>query len=52
MRAIGMAERAQEDMIKRSFKRKAFGKLLAQHETVQHQIAENRWALNLKPSRP
>ncbi|XP_038047852.1 acyl-CoA dehydrogenase family member 11-like [Patiria miniata] len=42
MRAIGLAERAQQMMCDRAIKRKAFGKELARMGVVQHQIAECR----------
>jgi acyl-CoA dehydrogenase len=42
MRAIGMAERALELMIKRSLSREAFGKQLADQGVIQEWIAKSR----------
>ena len=42
MRAIGMAERALELMIKRSLSREAFGKKLADQGVIQEWIAKSR----------
>ncbi|MDA0567261.1 acyl-CoA dehydrogenase family protein [Streptomonospora sp. S1-112] len=45
MRAIGMAERALELMVRRANERVAFGKPLAAQGVVQQQIAESRLAI-------
>ncbi|GAB3448230.1 acyl-CoA dehydrogenase family protein [Streptomonospora sediminis] len=45
MRAIGMAERALELMVRRSQERVAFGKPLGDQGVVQQQIAESRLAI-------
>ncbi|QBI52765.1 acyl-CoA dehydrogenase family protein [Streptomonospora litoralis] len=45
MRAIGMAERALELMVRRAEERVAFGKPLAAQGVVQQQIAESRLAV-------
>jgi acyl-CoA dehydrogenase len=45
MRAVGMAERALELMVRRATSRVAFGKPLAQQGVVQQQIAEARMAI-------
>ncbi|MDA8371311.1 MAG: acyl-CoA dehydrogenase family protein [Nocardiopsaceae bacterium] len=45
MRALGMAERALELMVRRATGRVAFGKPLAQQGVVQQQIAESRLAI-------
>ncbi|MUL39972.1 acyl-CoA dehydrogenase [Streptomonospora sp. PA3] len=45
MRAIGMAERALELMVRRAEQRVAFGKPLAAQGVVQQQIAESRLAI-------
>ncbi|MFD0772527.1 acyl-CoA dehydrogenase family protein [Streptomonospora algeriensis] len=45
MRAIGMAERALELMVRRAEHREAFGKPLAAQGVVQQQIAESRLAI-------
>ena len=42
MRAIGMSERALELMARRALSRAAFGRTLAEHGTVRHDIAEAR----------
>ena len=42
MRAIGMAERALDLMIKRSLKRETFGKKLAEQGVIQEWIAKSR----------
>jgi acyl-CoA dehydrogenase len=42
MRAIGMAERALDLTIARAVSRKTFGKFLAEHGTVVHDIAHMR----------
>lgn len=46
MRAIGMAEYAQELLIKRAMSRSTFGKKIIQHQAVAFQIAENRIAID------
>jgi acyl-CoA dehydrogenase len=45
MRAIGMAERALSLMAERARTRVAFGRPLAEHGMVQHQVAEARIAI-------
>ncbi|MDT0301624.1 acyl-CoA dehydrogenase family protein [Streptomonospora wellingtoniae] len=45
MRAIGMAERALELLVRRAGQREAFGKPLAAQGVVQQQIAESRLAI-------
>ncbi|GAB3208724.1 acyl-CoA dehydrogenase family protein [Marinactinospora thermotolerans] len=45
MRAIGMAERALELMVRRARERVAFGRPLADQGVVQQQIAESRLAI-------
>ncbi|GAA1757400.1 MULTISPECIES: acyl-CoA dehydrogenase family protein [Streptomonospora] len=45
MRAIGMAERALELLVRRAEQREAFGKPLAAQGVVQQQIAESRLAI-------
>jgi acyl-CoA dehydrogenase len=42
MRAIGLAERALELMVRRALARKAFGSTLAEKSIVRHHIAESR----------
>jgi acyl-CoA dehydrogenase len=42
MRAIGLAERALEFMVKRALDRKAFGSTLAEKSIIRHHIAESR----------
>jgi acyl-CoA dehydrogenase len=42
MRAIGMAERALEDMCRRVVKRKAFGRMLSEQTVTLERIAESR----------
>jgi len=42
MRSIGMAEEALDAIIARAHKRKTFGKNLARHGTIRHDIAESR----------
>jgi acyl-CoA dehydrogenase len=42
MRALGMAERALELMIRRAASRRAFGKLIAEQGVVQQSIADSR----------
>jgi acyl-CoA dehydrogenase len=46
MRSIGMAEYAQELMIKRVNERVTFGKKLIEHGTIQRDLAENRMAID------
>ncbi|MFC0007505.1 acyl-CoA dehydrogenase family protein [Micromonospora siamensis] len=45
MRAIGLAERALELMVRRAASRVAFGRSLAEQGVVQQQIAESRMAI-------
>ncbi|KAK9765048.1 hypothetical protein K7432_006933 [Basidiobolus ranarum] len=42
MRAIGFAERALDSILSRSIQRKTFGKNIAEHGTVMHDIAISR----------
>jgi acyl-CoA dehydrogenase len=42
MRAIGMAERALELMVRRALTRSAFGSTLAEKSIIRHHIAESR----------
>jgi acyl-CoA dehydrogenase len=46
MRAIGMAERAYEMMCRRTLAREAFGKPIADHDTVRDTIAEARMRID------
>ena len=45
MRAIGMAERAFDLMVRRATSRKAFGSLISEKGVVQEWIAEARWRI-------
>ena len=46
MRSIGLAQRCYELMIQRSTERKTFGKYLAEHGTIQKDIADSFNDLN------
>lgn len=46
MRALGLAERALEALVRRAAQRTVFGRPLAQHDTVRHDVAECRLALD------
>mmetsp|Transcript_12283 Transcript_12283/g.30071 ORF Transcript_12283/g.30071 Transcript_12283/m.30071 type:complete len:422 (+) Transcript_12283:39-1304(+) len=46
MRAIGLAERAQEDLVHRALRRETFGKKLAQHGAIEQGIARNRMLID------
>lgn len=46
MRAIGMAERALEIMVRRASERETFGKLLLKYDTVQRDVADCRVAIH------
>ncbi|CAM9096820.1 unnamed protein product [Chrysoparadoxa australica] len=46
MRAIGMAERALSLLMKRSLRRKTFGKLLADHDGVRDLVSKSRIAID------
>eukprot|EP01138_Halocafeteria_seosinensis_P015403 gb/GECG01015720.1/.p1 GENE.gb/GECG01015720.1/~~gb/GECG01015720.1/.p1 ORF type:complete len:217 (+),score=11.59 gb/GECG01015720.1/:1-651(+) len=46
MRAVGLGERAFEQMIQRALSRKAFNKRLAEHGMIHRYIAESRIDLN------
>jgi len=45
MRAIGMAERALDTMIRRAKQRNAFGSRLSEKGVVQEWVAESRWRI-------
>ncbi|KAK9728369.1 hypothetical protein K7432_001157 [Basidiobolus ranarum] len=42
MRAIGFAERALDTILTRAMQRKTFGRYIAEHQTVMHDIATSR----------
>ena len=46
MRAIGVAERALETMIKRALSRETFGRAIADHGVTRHWIAESRMEID------